>query len=30
VVVMMQQLAAGHLSWPELREWFENASRTTP
>jgi death-on-curing protein len=30
VVVMVQRLAAGHLSWPELEAWFTECARSIP
>jgi len=30
VVVMVQRLAAGHLSWPELEAWFTECARAIP
>ena len=30
VVVMVQRLAAGHLSWPELEAWFSECARAIP
>ena len=30
VVVMVQRLAAGHLPWPELENWFTEGARVKP